>query len=164
MNNPKVRSRLSLSHYSKMGSVYIGIGKERMVMSEFAKKKATYEDLYDVPENMIGEIIDGELIVTPRPGPKHVRTASVLGGKIMPPYDLGEGGGPGGWILLDEVEVKLGEISSIRALPVGGRRGFQRNWHTTGFPLLRIGYAKSSHQEPSAMTKSEKCPSMLAMV
>ena len=34
-------------------------------MSELAKKKATYEDLYNIPENMTGEIIDGELIVTP---------------------------------------------------------------------------------------------------
>ena len=33
-------------------------------MAELAKKKATYEDLYDIPENMIGEIIDGELIDT----------------------------------------------------------------------------------------------------
>ena len=34
-------------------------------MADPAGKGATYEDLFDIPENMIGEIIDGELIVTP---------------------------------------------------------------------------------------------------
>ncbi len=82
-------------------------------MSEFAKKKATYEDLYDVPENMIGEIIDGELIVTPRPSPKHMRAISALGGEIIPPYDFGRGGGPGGWVILVEVEIKLGEHTMV---------------------------------------------------
>ncbi len=77
-------------------------------MSEIAKKKATYEDLYEVPENMTGEIIDGELIVTPRPSRRHTRTTSVLGYKIGPPYDFGEGGGPGGWIFIDEPEIGLG--------------------------------------------------------
>jgi hypothetical protein len=28
-------------------------------MGELAKKKATYEDLYGIPENMTGEIIEG---------------------------------------------------------------------------------------------------------
>jgi Uma2 family endonuclease len=78
-------------------------------MAEPAKKIATYEDLYSVPENMIGEIINGELIVTPRPSPRHMLSTSVLGSKIVPPYQFGEGGGPGGWIILVEVEVRLGE-------------------------------------------------------
>ena len=77
-------------------------------MSELAKKKATYEDLYSIPENMTGEIINGELIVTPRPSRKHVRTAIVLGNKIGSPYDFGEAGGPGGWIFLIEPEIGLG--------------------------------------------------------
>ncbi len=48
-------------------------------MAEMARKQATYDDLYRVPENMTGEIIDGELIVTPRPSRKHVYAGSVLG-------------------------------------------------------------------------------------
>jgi Uma2 family endonuclease len=77
-------------------------------MSELAKKKATYEDLCGIPENTIGEIVDGELIVTPRPSRKHARSAFVLGNKIGSPYDLGEGG-PGGWIFLIDPEIGLGE-------------------------------------------------------
>jgi Uma2 family endonuclease len=78
-------------------------------MSEPAKKKVSYDDLYSIPENMTGEIIDGELIVTPRPSPKHSYTASTLVGEIVPPYRFGRGGGPGGWIILYEPEIMLGE-------------------------------------------------------
>jgi Uma2 family endonuclease len=77
-------------------------------MAELAKKKACYEDLYSIPENMTGEIIDGELIATPRPSRSHVFTASGLDKEIGPPYQLGRGG-PGGWIILVEPEIMLQE-------------------------------------------------------
>jgi Uma2 family endonuclease len=78
-------------------------------MSEPARKRASYNDLYSIPERMIGEIIDGELIVTPRPSLEHAHAASLLGGELVPPYSFGRGGGPGGWIILDEPEIALGE-------------------------------------------------------
>ena len=63
-------------------------------MTEPARKRAVYEDLFDIPENMTGEIINGELLVTPRPSRKHTITTSRLGGTIIPAYDFGRGGGP----------------------------------------------------------------------
>jgi len=78
-------------------------------MSEPARKKATYEDLYTIPENMTGEIIHGRLIVTPRPSRKHIYAASALGGELAPLYQFGRGGGPGGWIILIEPEIGFGE-------------------------------------------------------
>jgi len=78
-------------------------------MSQPATKRAVYEDLYKIPENSIGEIIDGELIVTPRPSRRHVIAASYLGSEVIPPYCRGRGGGPGGWIILIEPEIGLGE-------------------------------------------------------
>lgn len=78
-------------------------------MSEPAKRKATYEDLFSIPENTTGEIINGELIVTPRPSRKHTYASSALDKKIGPPYQFGEGGGPGGWIIIVEPEMGLGE-------------------------------------------------------
>jgi len=76
-------------------------------MAEPAKQAATYEDLYHIPENMTGEIIDGELIVTPRPSSRHTEVASSLGGELVPPYRFGRGG-PGGWIIHDEPEIHFG--------------------------------------------------------
>ena len=71
------------------------------------KKKATYEDLCALPENMVGEIIDGELHATPRPSFRHGIAASVLGGEIVGPFQIGRGG-PGGWLIIDEPELHLG--------------------------------------------------------
>jgi Uma2 family endonuclease len=79
-------------------------------MSQPAKQNPTYEDLYAIPDNMVGEIIDGDLIASPRPAPRHAHAAVVLWGIIIPSYNRsGAGGGPGGWIFLDGVEIKLGE-------------------------------------------------------
>jgi Uma2 family endonuclease len=78
-------------------------------MSEPATKRATYDDLYSIPDNMTGEIINGELIVTPRPSRIHVMASSYLGAELIPPYCHGRGGGPGGWVILIEPEIKLGE-------------------------------------------------------
>jgi Uma2 family endonuclease len=83
--------------------------KGRFEMTEPAIKKAIYEDLFDIPENMTGEIIGGELIVTPRPSRRHRIVASSLGYEIGPPYHFGRGGGPGGWVIVDGPEIAFGE-------------------------------------------------------
>jgi Uma2 family endonuclease len=82
--------------------------KGDLEMTGPARKRAVYEDLYNLPENMTGEIIDGALIVTPRPSRKHIFAGSALGAEIGPPYRFGSGG-TGGWIILDEPEIALGE-------------------------------------------------------
>lgn len=76
-------------------------------MKAFAKKPATYEDLRNLPEDMLGQLIAAELIASPRPALSHVRAASVLGTDIGGPFDRGRGG-PGGWWILDEPELHLG--------------------------------------------------------
>ena len=79
----------------------------RLEMAESANKIATYDDLYNIPENMTGEIINGELVATPRPSRKHSNAISAISGELTPPYRFGRGG-PGGWIILIEVEIGLG--------------------------------------------------------
>ena len=100
-------------------------------MADAAEKKATYEDLFDIPENMTGEIINGKLIVTPRPSPGHMLSTSALGGKLIPPYQFGEGGGPGGWVILFEIEVRLGENTIVPDLAGWRKQRFlkpEHNW------------------------------------
>jgi len=75
-------------------------------MPQAAKSRATYKDLFDIPENMVGEILAGELHTHPRPTPKHTRAYSALGGSLGGSYDWG-GSGPGGWWILDEPELHL---------------------------------------------------------
>lgn len=76
-------------------------------MGSTAKKFATYQDILDLPEDVKGELISGELVVSPRPKIQHARASSSLGGLLNGPFDRGAGG-PGGWWILDEPELHLG--------------------------------------------------------
>ncbi len=76
-------------------------------MTATARKFATYEDLFDLPDNVVGEIIHGQLITHPRPAPKHAVASSSIGGELIGPFQKGRGG-PGGWWILDEPELHLG--------------------------------------------------------
>lgn len=76
-------------------------------MTDPAKQPATYEDLFNLPEHLVAEIVDGELIVSPRPDPRHANAASALAGKLVPPFGQGSGG-PGGWRVIFEPELHLG--------------------------------------------------------
>ena len=78
-------------------------------MSAQPKRRATYADVLAAPEHMVAEVVDGELFLQPRPRSPHARVSSVLGGVIEPAYGWGDHGGPGGWIILDEPELHLGE-------------------------------------------------------
>lgn len=70
------------------------------------KRPATYQDVLDAPENMIAELIDGELILSPRPRSSHASIATVLGAKLVSRFSHGSGG-PDGWIILLEPELHL---------------------------------------------------------
>ena len=72
------------------------------------ERPATYQDVLDAPAHMVAEVVDGALTTHPRPAPPHARASSVLGGKIGDPFDFGEGG-PGGWWIIDEPGLHLGE-------------------------------------------------------
>lgn len=67
---------------------------------------ATYADLQALPPHVVGEIVDGRLYVSPRPGLGHANVASALGEELGPPFRRGRGG-PGGWVILDEPELHL---------------------------------------------------------
>ncbi len=71
------------------------------------RRRATYQDVLDAPPNMVAEVIDGQLVLMPRPAKPHALAASALGQELGPPFQRGKGG-PGGWFVLDEPELHLG--------------------------------------------------------
>jgi Uma2 family endonuclease len=76
-------------------------------MAARVQQHATYEDLVRLPENMVGELIEGELYASPRPAGPHTNAASGLAFFLGPSFHFGRGG-PGGWWILFEPELHLG--------------------------------------------------------
>jgi Uma2 family endonuclease len=73
------------------------------------RRRATYDDLLKLPEHLVGEIIDGELIVSPRPASPHAVASSAVGADLFGSFHRPPGGsGPGGWWILDEPELHFG--------------------------------------------------------
>lgn len=69
-------------------------------------RAATYKDLFEVPDHLIAEILEGDLWVSPHPAPRHSHTAVMLTVALVPPFQQGNGG-PGGWQFLYEPELHL---------------------------------------------------------
>lgn len=76
--------------------------------AEPAKRRATYQDVIDAPEHLVAEVLDGQLYTHPRPAAPHAEAASVLGMDLGGAFHRGRGG-PGGWVILYEPELHLGE-------------------------------------------------------
>jgi Uma2 family endonuclease len=91
-------------------------------------KPATYQDVLAAPADLVAEVVAGELHLSPRPGFPHARASSVLGGELMGPFDRGRGG-PGGWVILDEPELHLGEGPAILVPDLAG-------WRRERMPVL----------------------------
>ena len=72
------------------------------------RRPATYQDVIDAPPRMVAELAHGALHLHPRPASRHARASSLLGVELGGPFDKGRDG-PGGWRLLDEPELHLGE-------------------------------------------------------
>jgi Uma2 family endonuclease len=71
------------------------------------RRPARYEDLLAVPDEMVAEILAGDLHTTPRPAVPHALATTGLSGDLIGPFDRGRGG-PGGWWILAEPELHLG--------------------------------------------------------
>ncbi len=80
---------------------------QRVADSKEPRRRASYDDLIAVPEHLVAEIIDGELITSPRPASRHALAGSSLGDELVSPFQKARGG-PGGWWILNEPELHFG--------------------------------------------------------
>jgi Uma2 family endonuclease len=97
-------------------------------------RPATYEDLVAVPDHLVAEIVDGELWTSPRPAPRHAVAHSRLMGELTPPFDRGRGG-PGGWLILLEPELHLGDHALVPDIAGWRRERMPRVPQTPYFAL-----------------------------
>ena len=126
-------------------------------MAQTDEKPATYEDLMAVPENLVAEIIHGHLYTTPRPAPRHARAASSLGAKINPPFDFGDNG-PGGWWILDEPELHLGTDVFVPDLAGWRRDRMAELPNTARFELSPDWICEVLSPSTERLDRAEKMP------
>jgi len=99
-----------------------------------------YEQLMALPENLTGEIIDGELYTRPRPAGRHGEAGSALGMRIGNPFRFGDGGPGAGGFWTNRKSI----LSATPWLPYriwAGRQGLRnRTWgRHTRFPPTAPG-------------------------
>lgn len=91
-------------------------------MSETARRLATWEDLLRTPEDgLTYEVIHGNLEAMPRPRPIHGVVQANLAGDLSGPFQRGRGG-PGGWWIVIEPDVRLTTHDIYAPDLVGWRR------------------------------------------
>ena len=89
-------------------------------------RRATYQDVLDAPAHLVAEIVDGTLYTHPRPAPPHALASSSLQGDLSSAFQFGRGG-PGGWWIIFEPELHLGEDIVVPDLA---------GWHRERMPEL----------------------------
>ena len=78
-------------------------------MNQYSRRHApaTYQDVVDAPPHLVAELVEGALYLHPRPASRHALAGSSLGDELVSPFQKGRGG-PGGWWIIDEPELRLG--------------------------------------------------------
>jgi len=110
------------------GKTMAGLAMNRMIKP---LANATYEDVLAAPPHMVAELIYGVLHTQPRPAMPHALAGSNLGSEINPAFQKGRGG-PGGWWIIDEPEVHLGEQVLVPDI-AGWRRETMPDYPETAF-------------------------------
>lgn len=78
-------------------------------MGSPARKQASYQDVLDAPEHLVAEVINGTLYTQPRPAPRHAAAASGITADVHVFGRRRGGDGAGGWWILAEPELHLGD-------------------------------------------------------
>lgn len=121
------------------------------------KRRATYEDLLQVPEHKVAEIVDGELHVSPRPSSRHALAASGLDRTLGPAFHDGRGG-PGGWWILFEPELHFGEEVLVPDLAGWRRERLPEFPDTAAFTLAPDWVCEVVSPSTERLDRAKKMP------
>lgn len=121
------------------------------------RERATYADLEALPEHVVGELIDGELYASPRPASPHAMAAFVLGTELGAAFYRGRGG-PGGWVLLFEPELHLGQDVLVPDLAGWRRERMPRVPNTAAFTLAPDWVCEVLSPSTTRLDRTAKLP------
>ena len=131
------------------------MGKKAAASATQLPEPASYQDVLDAPPHKVAEIIDGTLHMNPRPAPRHAWASSGLGARIGTPYNYGDGG-PGGWWIIFEPELHLGEDILVPDRRAGVKNGCRTILMRRISPCHRTGCAKSSRPRRGRLDQGRK--------
>lgn len=87
------------------------------------RKLATYADLLALPQDTRAEVLGGDVVLSPAPLPRHSKAQGSARRFLGGPFDDDDGhGGPGGWWIFVEVDVRLSPHDIVRPDLAGWRR------------------------------------------
>ncbi|HUL14323.1 MAG TPA: Uma2 family endonuclease [Methylococcaceae bacterium] len=92
-----------------------------MSQSHAVKPPTAYEKLMALPENLVGEVIGGELYTQPRPAGRHGVAEGAMSAELLPPFQFGKNG-PGGWWIVPEPEVHFIRDTEVAVPDLAGWR------------------------------------------
>ncbi|HEX7154608.1 MAG TPA: Uma2 family endonuclease [Thermoanaerobaculia bacterium] len=75
-------------------------------MAKLISKSASYDDLSRMPDDVVAELVHGDLFASPRPAFRHARAQGRLFRHLARAFEDGENG-PGGWWIVAEPEIRL---------------------------------------------------------
>ncbi|WIG93512.1 Uma2 family endonuclease [Myxococcus sp. SDU36] len=125
-------------------------------MGNKSPPERVYEALEHLPPNVVGEIIEGELHVSPRPRTMHGRAAFRLGKKLGPFDQEPDTEGPGGWVFLPEPELHLGGNVLVPDLAGWRRERMPELPDVTGVELAPDWLCEVLSPSTEAMDRSRK--------
>lgn len=101
-------------------------------MSKPAIKFSLYDHLMMLPDNLTGEILNGQLHTQPRPAGPHALVESNLSVEIGGPFGRGRGG-PGGWWIIIKPEIHFVRDVEICVPDIAG-------WRRKRMPQIPTGH------------------------
>ena len=120
-------------------------------------RPATYQDIEALPPNMVGEIVRGVLYANPRPASPHAAAVSAISEELGPPFKRGRGG-PGGWVILYEPELHLGEDVLVPDLGGWRRERMPEMPHVAAFELPPDWACEVLSPSTMKLDRGEKLP------
>ena len=127
------------------------------MVAKRSDRPATYADIEALPPNMVGEIVRGVLYASPRPASPHAAATSAINGELTPPFGRGRGG-PGGWVILFEPELHLGEDVLVPDLGGWRRERMPEMPHTAAFTLSPDWVCEVLSPSTAKLDRAEKLP------
>ena len=84
------------------------MSKSQATLPKTDSRRATYQDVLDAPPDKVAEVVDGALYIFDRPAFLHALAGLGILNTISTHFYYGRGG-PGGWWILYEPQIHLGE-------------------------------------------------------